>query len=193
MATTTRTRLTAEERRTQVLAAAMPEFARKGLAGTSTEDIARRAGISHPYLFRLFPTKKALFIAVVEACFQRVGDRFVEAAGDLRGQEALSAMGASYGELLADGDRLRMQMQAYTASDDPEVRDATRRGFGRLWEIAADKSGLSPDELRPFFAMGMLLNVSAALDLPSSHASWAKDCLPPGKLRQHGPWPPPHA
>src|SRR6478736_4247391 len=182
MATPTRTRLTAEERRVQVLAAALPEFARKGLAGTSTEDIARRAGISHPYLFRLFPTKKELFIAVVDECFQRVGDRFIEAAGDFRGQDALDAMGASYGELLADSDRLRLQMHAYTASDDPDVQKATQRGFGRLWEIVTDRSGLSADEIRPFFAMGMLLNVAAAMDLPSAHQSWARDCVPPGKL-----------
>jgi AcrR family transcriptional regulator len=184
MATTaTRTRLTADERRTQVLAAALPEFARKGLAGTSTEDIARRAGISHPYLFRLFPTKKALFIAVVDDCFQRVGDRFVAAAGELSGEAALDAMGESYGEHLHDSDRLRMQMQAYTASDDPDVREATQRGFGRLWEIVSDRSGLGPEAIRPFFAMGMLLNVAAAMDLPSSHASWAGDCVPPGKLQ----------
>src|SRR6478609_8204120 len=137
----TRTRLTAEERRTSVLAAALPEFAAGGLAGTSTEDIARRAGISHPYLFRLFPTKKALFIAVVDECFARVADSFLAAAGDLRGQEALDAMGSSYGELLTDSDRLRMQMQAYAASPtDPDVQAATRRGFGRLWEIVADRS-----------------------------------------------------
>src|SRR6478609_4190558 len=179
----TRTRLTAEERRVQVLAAALPEFARGGLAGTSTEDIARRAGISHPYLFRLFPTKKALFIAVVEECFQRVGARFLEAAGDLTGPEALDATGSSYGEHLADGDRLRMQMQAYAASDDPEVQKATQAGFGRLWEIAVDRSGLPAEEIRRFFAMGMLLNVAAAMDLPSSHASWVVDCVPPGKLR----------
>jgi len=184
MATTTvRTRQTAEQRRASVLRAALPEFAAGGLAGTSTEDIARRAGISHPYLFRLFPTKKALFIAVVDDCFARVADAFVAAVGDLRGQEALHAMGASYGDLLGDNDRLRMQLQAYAASHDPEVGDATRRGFGRLWTIASDHSGLSAEELRRFFAEGMLLNVVAAMDLPSSHASWASECTPPGKFR----------
>ena len=180
----TRTRLTAEERRVQVLAAALPEFAAGGLAGTSTEDIARRAGISHPYLFRLFPTKKALFIAVVEDCFDRVGNRFLEAVGDLRGQAALDAMGASYGELLTDSDRLRMQMQAYAASPtDADVQEATRKGFGRLWRIVTDHSGLDDEEVRRFFAMGMLLNVAAAMDLPAADAPWAQECVPPNKLR----------
>ena len=183
MTAPTRVRQTAEQRRISVLAAALPEFAAGGLAGTSTEDIARRAGISHPYLFRLFPTKKALFIAVVEECFGFVAERFIEAAGDLGGEDALRAMGASYGEVLADGDRLRLQMQAYAACDDEDVQAATRTGFGRLWTIAAERSDATPDQLREFFAMGMLLNVAAAMDLPSSLMSWAQDCLPPGKLR----------
>ena len=75
---------------------------------------------------------RPLFIAVVDACFARVGDRFVEAAGDLTGQDALDAMGASYGEHLADSDRLRLQMQAYTASDDPDVRADSLSGLGLL-------------------------------------------------------------
>ena len=60
----------ATERREMVLEAAVAEFAARGLAGTSTEDVARRAGISQPYLFRLFPTKKALFLALVGRCFR---------------------------------------------------------------------------------------------------------------------------
>jgi AcrR family transcriptional regulator len=58
-------RITAGERRERVLEAALTAFAAGGLDGTSTQDIARRAGISQAYLFRLFPTKKALFLAVV--------------------------------------------------------------------------------------------------------------------------------
>ncbi len=61
--------MSAEERRETVLEAAVVEFAARGLAGTSAEDVARRAGISQPYLFRLFPTKKALFVALVERCY----------------------------------------------------------------------------------------------------------------------------
>jgi AcrR family transcriptional regulator len=178
-----RTRQTAEQRRIAVLAAALPEFAAGGLAGTSTEDIARRAGISQPYLFRLFPTKKALFIAVVDECFEWVAQLMITGAGDSpRGPETLAAMGESYGALLADTDRLRLQMQAYAACGDPEVQAATRRGFGRLWQLAADRSGAGPEELQQFFAMGMLLNVAASMDLPSVDLAWAGDCLPAGKF-----------
>src|SRR5689334_24255403 len=96
MTVQTRQRMPATERREAVLEAAVIEFAAGGLAGTSTEDVARRAGISQPYLFRLFPTKKALFLALVERCFQRIQAAFAEAAGDKTGEEALAAMGDEY-------------------------------------------------------------------------------------------------
>src|SRR5258708_23472919 len=102
MAQTSRVRMSADERRELVLEAALSEFAVSGLAGTSTEDVARRAGISQPYLFRLFPTKKALFLELVERCFRRVGDVFTAAAGDAVGEEALRAMGEAYAKLLED-------------------------------------------------------------------------------------------
>src|ERR1700683_1174423 len=86
-----RQRMPAAERRELVLEGAVAGFAGGGLAGTSTEDVARRAGISQPYLFRLFPTKKALFVALVERCFQRVRDEFAAAAGELTGEEAVPA------------------------------------------------------------------------------------------------------
>src|SRR5256885_16964296 len=120
--TTTRQRMPAAERRELVLDAAVAEFATHGLAGTSTEDVARRAGISQPYLFRLFPTKKALFLALVERCFRRGQDAFTGAAGDLAGDAALEAMAHAYELLLGGRKLLLMQMQAYAARDDPEIR-----------------------------------------------------------------------
>ena len=87
------TRLTATERKDDLLDAAMIEFAERGYEGTSTEDIARRAGISQPYLFRLFGTKKELFIAVATRCFRETLEMFQRAAEGLRGEAALEAMG----------------------------------------------------------------------------------------------------
>src|SRR5712675_2561662 len=115
------TRLTATERKDDLLDAALIEFAERGYEGTSTEDIARRAGISQPYLFRLFGTKKELFRASVARCFRETLEIFQRAAEGLRGEEALQAMGAAYGELLeSNRTYLRLQMQAYASCDDPE-------------------------------------------------------------------------
>jgi AcrR family transcriptional regulator len=174
--TETKQRMPAAERREIVLNAALTEFAARGLAGTSTEDVARHAGISQPYLFRLFPTKKALFIELINRCFQRVRDTFAAAAGDLTGEEALMAMADSYTRLLDDRTLLLLQMQAYAACDDPEIRVVTRTGYRRLWEMVEQLTGLPFQTVVDFFAVGMLMNVAAAMDLPSVDERWASWC-----------------
>src|SRR5438874_8347717 len=122
-------RLSAAERKEDVLDAALVEFAERGLEGTSTEDIARRAGISQPYLFRLFGTKKELFKASTARCFRETLELFQRAAEGLRGEEALHAIGEAYvAEMLGDPVRLRAQMQAYVACSDPEIRVVVRDG-----------------------------------------------------------------
>ncbi len=171
----------AAERREMVLQAAVPEFAVHGLSGASTEDVARRAGISQPYLFRLFPTKKALFLALVERCFRRVEDAFTAAAGDLTGDEALEAMAGAYEILLDDRTLLLLQMQAYAACDDPEIRAATRAGFKKLWELTERITGLPFQRVVDFFAAGMLMNVAAAMDLPSVDERWTSWCPKDGE------------
>src|SRR6266542_4672831 len=118
----TTTRLSAAERKDTILDAALIEFADRGFEGTSTEDIARRAGISQPYLFRLFGTKKDLYLATVERCFAETLEMFREASAGLTGKPALEAISKAYHEtVLADPRRLQGQMQAYAACDDPDV------------------------------------------------------------------------
>jgi AcrR family transcriptional regulator len=168
--------MSAEERREMVLEAAIAEFAAHGLAGTSTEDVAKHAGISQPYLFRLFPTKKALFLSLVDRCFRRVEDTFVTAAGDLTGEEALMAMGDAYELLLEDRTLLLLQMHIYAACDDPEIRVAARAGYKHLWELVETITGLPFQRVVDFFAIGMLMNVAAAMDLPSVDERWTSWC-----------------
>jgi AcrR family transcriptional regulator len=174
--TQTGQRMKAGERREAVLAAAVIEFAARGLAGTSTEDVARRAGISQPYLFRLFPTKKALFLALVDRCFRQVAVAFEAAAADRVGEDALEAMANAYHQLLQDRTLLLLQLQAYAACDDPEIRDATRTGFKQLWALVERLSGLPYERVVMFFAMGMLMNVAAAMDLPAVDERWTRWC-----------------
>ncbi|HSF62445.1 MAG TPA: helix-turn-helix domain-containing protein [Gaiellaceae bacterium] len=163
MATTTRQ--TAAERREEVLEAAVAEFARAGFHGASTDAIARRAGISQPYLFRLFGSKKDLHLAVVRRCFRRTLEAMQAASEGLRGEEALEAMGQAYGLILStDPVMLQSQLQMYAAAlDDADVRQAVRDGYGDLYAYAERVSGASPKRLARFFANGMLLNVIAAM------------------------------
>ena len=167
---TIKTRSTAEERREQILDAARYEFAERGLHGTSTEDIARRAGISQPYVFRLFGTKKALFTAVVNRCFRQTQELFARAADGKRGQEALEAMGNAYVERLnSDRTELLAQMQAYAACDDPDIREVVRNGYGDLFSYVERVAGdLPAGAVSQFFATGMLLNVIASMGFGKS-------------------------
>jgi AcrR family transcriptional regulator len=167
-------RQTADERRTAVIDAAMGEFAQKGLHGASTDAIARAAGISQPYLFRLFGTKKELFIATVQRCLDEALARFQVASEGLTGSEAVIAMGQAYVEWITnDPESLRAQLQAYCACEDAEIGDVVRRGFGRLVSHV-EGLGVDPTGVNGFFATGMLMNVVAAMNLGAGPEPWAQ-------------------
>ncbi len=162
------------QRRSQVLEIAAGEFADHGLHGASTELIARRAEITQPYIFRMFGTKKALFLEVVTAAFDRMTEGMRHAAGAETGLDALTRMGAQYNEMLADGTSLLLQLQGFAACGDPEVRDAVRGGFGRMWQTVAETTGLEPVTIKTFLAFGMLLNNVAALQIAELDEPWAQ-------------------
>jgi AcrR family transcriptional regulator len=163
-------RKSAEERREEILAAAMEQFAAGGYHGTSTERIAQEVGISQPYLFRLFRTKRELFLACVDRACEKVVEAFRRAAAAAPDEEKLKAMGRAYiDELLPDRHAILMLMQGYAAAGaDPEIQRHVRRGYGEVVSEVSRLSGAEPDEVWSFFATGMLLNVVAALDLAES-------------------------
>jgi AcrR family transcriptional regulator len=169
-----------DERREEILDAATTVFAERGFHGASTDDIARLAGISQPYVFRLFGTKKELYLASVTRCFRETLELFQRAAEGKRGQEALAAMGDAYvTQLTADRTRLKLQMQAYAASDEAAIADVVRQGFGDLVAYVERVSGLEAKDVAGFFAQGMLLNVFASMGLFVGQADepWAERLL----------------
>ncbi|MFJ8910324.1 TetR/AcrR family transcriptional regulator [Amycolatopsis sp. NPDC102389] len=167
-------RMSGPERRAQVLAIAAKEFAEHGLHGASTEAIAKTAGITQAYVFRMFRTKKALFLELVQAAFERLSDGMRDAGDGKTGLDALSAMGAQYFDLLADRTGLLLQLQGFAACGDPEVRDVVRSCFARMWDTAEDGTGLDPVTVKAFLAFGMLLNTGAAMDVEQVGAAWAE-------------------
>lgn len=166
--------MSGEERRAQVLGIAAGEFANHGLHGASIEAIAREAGITQAYVFRMFGTKKALFLELVGAAFDHFSDGMSQAAKDARGLSALALMGAQYYESLADRTTLMLQLQGFAACGDPEVRDLVRARVARMWDTVADKSCLDSVTVKSFLAFGMLLNNVAALDVDELDEPWAK-------------------
>jgi AcrR family transcriptional regulator len=161
-------RLSAEERRDQVLDAAVAEFGERGYHAASTASIAKRAGISQPYIYALFADKKELFLAVHDRVTSRIRSAFLEAArGASSPEQALEAMGRAYRPLMQDRNHLGAQLQCYAvAAGDPELREHVGAGFRALVDEVARTSGASPEEVASFFACGMLINVTMALDLP---------------------------
>jgi AcrR family transcriptional regulator len=176
-------RQSASERREALVRAAVEHFAMTGLHGTAVSAITDEVGITQPYAFSLFGTKKGLFLATVEHGFDRVAHEFRAAAADVpEDMTVIKRLGEAYGALLGDRALLLVQLQAYAASGDPEVREVVRRRFAGLYDLVRELTGATPEELHTFFAMGMLLNVAAALDLPQlfGDEAWVADCLGTG-------------
>ena len=172
-------RHTADERRLQITAAAAIEFARRGVEGATTDRIAERAGVSQPYVVRLFGTKKALFLAVANRAFERIAEAFRSAATGETVEERLESMALAYLKLLQDRDELALQLQLYAAAYDPEIRACVATRFAQLHELCQELSGADPARLRQFMAQGMLCNVAAALDIPqiAYDENWARERL----------------
>jgi AcrR family transcriptional regulator len=175
--TSPRTLSTADERRESILEAAQGVFAARGLHGTPTMEIAKAAGISQAYLFRLFPTKTELILAVIERSNQRIYEAFAEAAAVAKaeGRDPGEAMGESYSALLADRRLLLTQIHEHAAAAAmPEVAEASRRMFAHLFELVQRETGAEPEALQQFFAHGMLMNVMAAIGAQDDDGPWAQ-------------------
>ena len=174
-------RISADERRAEIVEAAVTAFAASGYAGTSTETIADLAGVSQPYVFRLFGSKLDLFLAAVDRAFERVTLAFEAAAGapveEIPGMHPiLGSMALAYHRLLSDRSLLRVQLQAYAASGDPVVGPFVRDRYAALVHRVSDLSGVPTGQLRSFFAEGMLLTVAASLDLTDADIAWTLMC-----------------
>jgi AcrR family transcriptional regulator len=156
--------MSADARREEIVGIAFRHFAEGGFDGTSTEAIAREAGVSQPYLFRLFKTKRGLYEACVDRCFAQVADVFREAVAGETPEERFAEMGRAYGErLLPDRHSLLFQMRAYAVAD-PGIRAHVRTRFGELRETVAELAGVAPEDTWGFFGDGMLFNVVAMLE-----------------------------
>ena len=192
MAAAPSTRRSAEERRREIVEIAISHFAQHGYNGTSTDQVAREAGISQPYLFRLFGTKRELFLACHAAMHERIAETFA----------ARRARRAGGGAHEGDGRRVHgparrphraavpdAELRGLRRPGDPDARARAlrRRSCARSQEA----TGASPAELWSFFSHGMLLNVIAALNLDvlAVGEEWAACWVDPGAMLEEAPRP----
>jgi AcrR family transcriptional regulator len=152
--------MTKEDRREQILEAATGVVARVGLAGASTDVIARAADVSQPYVVRTFGGKQPL----LEAVFARVAERVVAAFENAPADgDPEACLGQAYMELVHDRDVLLVLLHGFTASSDPDVGAATRGCMDAVFRICRERLG-SGERATAFIAHGMLLNVLLAMD-----------------------------
>ena len=169
---TTRQRIPAAERRDALIEAAVREFAASGFHGTPVDRIARSVGVAQPYVFSLFGSKRELFLAAVDRCFERVSEILTRGAAEFDpaiaapDADVFQAMGHVYVTTLAqERELLMLQLQAYAACDDEVIRNRVRSNYARLVALVEELAGDDSDQERVdnFFRYGMWLNVTAAM------------------------------
>jgi TetR/AcrR family transcriptional regulator len=176
-------RMRVEDRKELVLTAATAVFGEHGYVGTTTDAVAKAAGVSQPYVVRMFGTKEALFLAVLERALGRLLDSF-EGAIDLGPENLSQRLGAAYGELLTDRGLLLSLMHAFVLGSDPAIGAAARRGFLEVYGLLRHRAGFSIEEARDFLAQGMLLNTMVGIRMAAEDDDDARDlveCVAPTK------------
>lgn len=156
-------RMSGDARREQILAAARRVFAEGGYAAT-TDEVARAAAVSQPYVVRLFGSKRDLFLETYQQAADRVVETLTVAA---HADDPKDSMGRAYLQLIEDRDLLRLLMHGFIASADEAVGRAARHCLGEAYRLFLEATGATPDEARQFVAFGMLLNVLVATDAES--------------------------
>lgn len=166
---------TADDRRPDIVAAGIRAFARTGYHGTTVADVAREAGISPAYVLKLYSSKEAVFIAAVEEGFRRITQALetgIDRATEQHPDGILDAMGLAYAELISDRSLLMLQVHAQSASDVPQVGAALRRGYADVTELAASRSGASPEAVQRFIAFGQLCHLIVTLGIDDTGSGW---------------------
>ena len=166
---TERTRMSAEDRRELVLAAANRAFSRGGYAGTSTDAVAKEAGVSQPYVVRIFGTKLELFVEVFDRACGRIREAFeavlADGAFDPDSDDDWSRLGLAYTELLRDRDLLMVMMHGFAAGNDDQIAQRSRAGMGQIFATVRS-TGCTDERAQEFIAQGMLLNVMLSMRAP---------------------------
>lgn len=182
-------RIPSAERREQILAAASLVFGERGYFGATTDQIAKAAGISQPYVVRMFGSKENLFVEVLQRSLDKLLDSFQETIDQWRadgspavapdGQKAphredghgeiARRLGLAYVSLIEDRGILLSLMQAFGMGNDQAVGGRARAGFIAIYRMLREDVGFGADETRAFLAEGMLLNTLLGLRLPDEY------------------------
>ncbi len=165
-------RLSSEERREQIIEAAMAIFGARGYIGTTTDEVARAAGVSQPYVVRLFGSKEALFLAALQDALDRLLDTFRTTAREARDEEEMSyAMGRAYLALMSVRGLHQILSHAFLLGSHPVIGPAARSGFAEVWHFLRDEAGFDAPAAERFLASGMLINTMIGLRITQEYGA----------------------
>ena len=193
-ATEPATRMKSPERRELILRAATEVFGERGYVGATTDAVAKAAGVSQPYVVRMFGTKEALFLAVLNRALDRLLGNFRTAlegeAPTLPTGEPLTVrtrLGVAYADMLADRGLLLSLMHAFVLGAEPKIGERARQGFLDVYRFLRDEARMSADEANEFLSVGMLLNTMVGLRMADEYDSDSGarellDCVLPTKI-----------
>jgi AcrR family transcriptional regulator len=160
-------RLSVDERREDILQAAIHEFARRGLHGASTQAIAEQVGISQPYVFKIYGTKKELFLRAVDRVYDDALAAFT--AGLQRNDcSPLDAMGQAFIDMVTDRDELLLLLQSVATTADEEVRTAVSRRFHELYAFIQERAGVDDQTVQQFIGTGLFLAAASGIGFRTS-------------------------
>lgn len=163
-------RMKSEDRRELILQAATAVFGEFGYVGATTDQVARAAGVSQPYVVRMFGSKEKLFLEVLDRAHGRLIDTFRAVLAEPESDVPLqSRFGRAYVDLLADRGLLLSLMQAFVLGSDRTIGVAARRGFLAMYEFLRDEAGFAPEQISQFLAGGMLINTLVGMRMSDEY------------------------
>lgn len=165
-------RLSSQERREQIILAAIAVFGARGYVGTTTDEVARAAGVSQPYVVRLFGSKENLFLAAMDEALDRLMSSFraALAAGD-SAQTTKQNIGDAYVGLLRVRGLHQTVAHSYLLGGHPVIGPAARAGFTMVWRFFREEAGLDAEQARSFLAEGMLISTMIGLRLVDDYGT----------------------
>lgn len=158
-------------RKSDIISAAIEVFAEVGYFQATTAQVAERAQISQPYIFRFFPSKEALLLTALEVSWTRVIKSFRIIAESAAPEELEIRLARAYEDIMdTHPNEVLLQMQTQTIQDDL-IRETMHQGLGDVRRMVLDafrSVGFLDAEERTmqFLARGLLCNISFALEMP---------------------------
>ena len=168
---------TSDVRRDTVISSAIAVFAKGGYMGVPIAAVAKHAGISTAYVFKLFPSKEKLFVAALGRCFELVHSALAdgaEASADQTPEGLLFAMGGAYASLISNRDLLMLQVHAQSGREVPEIAKAFRQGLQRIVKFVKSRSAASDEAVQRFIAYGQLCHLITTMSIADDTAAWAR-------------------